>query len=354
MRSVGFALILTAWTGVASAAETTAPSETPPPLEAVPTPVCTTLLPESGPDFQIRAGAGFYYIRPAWSANPAFATFGTLGNATTASGTLSSIKYDYAFSPRLWLGVAVVDSVGGRVRYWSFDQSDPVLVRDNSDSIFTTAAPLGVGFATQGSATNPGVLMVQSRLRLNAIDGEITKDLAIGRMEILWAGGVRYAHLTQNYGAGELMANGATQALTSGNRLDGFGPTFAIEARYPTIGGIILYDNVRASLLYGTGSQSAFSQTISNGNLAMTADRNALLPIGELEIGGEYRRNVGPGTIFVNMALVGQLWFGAGNSSLSDGSSSLALVPVAIPSPIAASYANLGFFGLSVTTGVNW
>ena len=85
-----------------------------------------------------------------------------------------------------------------------------------------------------------------------------------------------------------------------------------------------MFANLRASLLFGdANSQLAGIEDqdlITSAFTQHTTDRHDLLPIGELQIGCDWK---GPcpqfGQFLLRNALEGQVWSGVGNGSSEDG-----------------------------------
>jgi hypothetical protein len=72
----------------------------------------------------------------------------------------------------------------------------------------------------------------------------------------------------------------------------------------------------------------------------------SVLPVGELEIGAEYGRDLGRAYLVVQLGFVGQVWWGAGNaanSTVLNGSSFR-----------ADNASNLGLVGLAFRLGLSF
>jgi hypothetical protein len=267
-------------------------------------------------------------------------------------------------APLIWIGVANDDGLGVRGRWWQLSDSSgaSIVNRDTSGStVITSASPLGLSISSPGNTLSSGsgadLLNFHRDLDLVVWDLEATQSLEVGRCGVLLSGGVRYAHLGQSYAAARSNSDPGpatdgvirqdTSILLSGHNFNGAGPMASIEVWCP-IGesGLSLFGNVRGSVLFGARKEHASTQTVLAGTMAdntpfnqtstenATADGDAVLPVVELEIGLEYGRQLGRFFPFVRTGLVGQNWFGAGNSSSTDG--------------------DLGFFGLEASLGVNF
>jgi hypothetical protein len=173
----------------------------------------------------------------------------------------------------------------------------------------------------------------------------------------LFSGGVRYAHLSQNFDARLVSHDFGPEIdlLRSGHNFSGAGPTLALEARRP-IGNtrFAIYGDVRGSLLFGEASQRVYLLNTFQGPFGPITyssqvrwNHDTFLPVGEMELGAEYSQLFGgvgnvlrqlhgkpPLSAFIRTGLVAHSWFGAGSAS-SDGG-------------------NLGFLGLEVTAGLDY
>jgi hypothetical protein len=264
---------------------------------------------------QIRLGAGFYYIRPHWNSNPAYARFATGGVGNRQE--VQNFEYDYSFAPRVWASYVGKSGVGARARWWGFDQHDRQVAQGPGQIL--TAGPQGMTMVRAFGDDSP--LYVDGNLNLQTIDMEITKDLKIGNLILLYS--------------------------VSGHNLNGIGPTVSLEDRYPLFGGLSLICGLRGSILFGQKKQgSQIQSTLLDAEATQRQD--SILPVGEIEVGGEYGVDLGPAHLFVQLTMVGQIWVGAGNNPASSAPSAATGLASADDSN------NLGFFGLSASTGVRW
>jgi hypothetical protein len=114
--------------------------------------------------------------------------------------------------------------------------------------------------------------------------------------------------------------------------------------------GLTLYGSSRASLLYGHGQQTAASNVnVFSFGEGADSSRDDLLPILEAELGAEWSSDMGGMRVFLQAALVGQVWFGAGNASRATSPDTLG--------PLAGGVeddSNLGFFGITVSAGISY
>ena len=85
-------------------------------------------------------------------------------------------------------------------------------------------------------------------------------------------------------------------------------------------------------------------------NVGAVYSRQDLMPIVELEVGFEWRGNVGPCELFLQTAIVSQAWFGAGNASRSNA----AQVEFTAFRDAPIDDGILGFFGGTVMAGLRF
>jgi hypothetical protein len=314
-------------------------------------------------------GAGFYFLKPYFGGNPAFSTRVTSTATTTDSSTTTTFSeerdfdFDPAFAPLIWFGYVTQSGLGVRARWWHLTQSADASALNNDvtgATVISSAGPGGLSFSSPGHllghfGAGADELFFKSRLKMDVWDFEATQDIQAGGWTLLVSGGVRYAHLAQNYnafrfnsGVGDNMIfDQDSTTLLSGHSFSGAGPTVALELARPFGNtGFSLYTNARGALLFGCTHQHASRLTVQSGmesggmpfNTTSFSDsdscRSSVLPVAEIEVGAQYDRAFGLLHPFVRTGLVGQSWFGAGNASGSGGT--------------------LGLLGLTVTAGLNY
>jgi hypothetical protein len=209
---------------------------------------------------------------------------------------------------------------------------------------------LGLGYLSN----SPGdVLNFGTGLQIDSYDVELTQSCGGENWTCLVAGGVRYARLSQQYFTQETpLGNPAAYDLvSSGHSFAGVGPTLAFEVRRRLCNSCVgVYGNGRGALLWGESGQCVYE--VSNGNLpadmAVTC-RDSLLSVAELEVGAEICKDCGHFQWFLRAGLVGQAWFGAGNSS-NNGD----IVNTSNNWRNVDNNSTLGLFGLSVSAGLNF
>jgi hypothetical protein len=347
------------------------------------------------------AGAGLYLIQPYFENNPAYNFIAETSKPTglappkDAGDVIArlvdrvNVSQHLDVAPLIWIGYEGADGFGGRVRYWYLDQGtsqsaslppfrgsvvdlnqgvppiNPQVV-SGTQLTLTSATPLGLqNFADTLSRLTPEAttMTVTTELEVQVLDLEAFQHYRTGAWDFLFSGGVRLAQLRQSYNAYglDVPVGGAPQfhGLESNYNFQGAGPVLALEVRR-ALGnsGLTAYTSARGSVVIGSAQQD-----VSFGGPTLRNDdpnpqfafqhRDRGLPIGELEFGVEYRRQVGGLGLFGQLALVGQDWFGAGNSSRSSGATPAqnAPEPVEGGSPLDS---DITFFGLAVRFGVDF
>ncbi|HZU36912.1 MAG TPA: Lpg1974 family pore-forming outer membrane protein [Gemmataceae bacterium] len=320
------------------------PASLPTAVTTDPAPVCDASA--SG----LFAEAGVYVLHPYFSGNPAY--FTTFANTSTTPGPTATTsinaeagrkEFDYGMSVSPWvsLGYEWDDGAKVRVRWWHFDE-DANVSTVNTDASggtsITSATAQGFTLHSPGpgliAGVGPDVLSFHSDLQLEVIDAEVARELRFHDWVVEVAGGARYVHLSEHY-LGTLSNSGTTQALTitdsaelfSRHHFDGAGPTLALGVRWPCGNtGFSLYGNARGSLVFGSNEQDAAlgsdvtrvgATTTTTREVSRSAgvSRSDLLPILEMELGAEYRMDLGRVHPYLRAGLVGQTWFNAGNAS---------------------------------------
>lgn len=314
------------------------------------------------------AGAGIYWMQPYFTNNPAFTVTqasltGPGGNPRAVTNRID-LGNHMEVAPLLWFGYENESGLGGRVRWWYFrhgtDQA--VAVGPGAPGTLTflsSAAPMGfTAFADNDGQT--AALAVTSKLQLQVWDIEATTNFQSCKWNLLLAGGVRYAHINQNYNAFVTGDSGQstrpiTASVLSGHSFDGAGPVVALEARRALCDcGVSLYGSARGAILFGSARQTAFDVFSSNDGTFVdeaTERRNPVVPVGELEMGLEYGRQFGSSRVFSQVALVGQQWWGVGSASRAVNTNSFG-----VPNPGGGAIvdSDLGFLGMAFRMGVSF
>ena len=109
------------------------------------------------------------------------------------------------------------------------------------------------------SEANLADYFAASKLRFNVLDVEATELLEYSSWHFLLTGGLRYAHISQDYSA--VLANGAgapLATLASGHNFNGAGPTVSLTGKRPIgLTNLYVFGSARGSVLFGNAKQSA-------------------------------------------------------------------------------------------------
>jgi hypothetical protein len=296
------------------------------------------------------AGAGLYIVKPYFENNPAFTS--ARGNFINGNGAVTSTNdqqdFDWGLNPApvAWLGYVSDCGWGFRAHWWLFDQRSSASDVSDLNTTILSATPGNLIIQAESFLTvSPPQMIINSNLKLNSWDFDVTRETEVGNWSMLFSAGLKYAHLSQDYNAftqvtpilGEFRE---TSLLSSGHNFNGAGPTIALEAKRP-IGhtGISFFGNLRGAMLFGESRQQVTQTSIFQGNpfsnifsTNFNSGHDKVLPVAELEMGAEFSRRWGNLYPFIRTGLLAQTWFGAGSATDLTG--------------------NLGFLGLTVTAGV--
>ncbi len=287
-------------------------------------------------------GGGFYAIYESVIVQPFFTrnTAYLLSDPPPLNDGYQEVPFDwdFSYSPRIEFGVLVDRGLGGRVRYWYFDDETALNATDANGDIFSA---FGEDSITDIAIDNATAALFTHSLRMHVLDIEA----AVQKSNLLYSGGFRYAQMEQLY-TGTETAPG-TDAFSSGHDFEGWGLTVAAEARGPSYGGISVFAKVRGSYLYGTSN--FFATNSANTALLVNDNNDDLISVGEIQIGLDSRFDLESGaTMFLTVAAEGQYWNNAGtgapanNAPFDEGNYQNA----------RPQDADLGFFGLNFGTGL--
>jgi hypothetical protein len=309
---------------------------------------------------------GFYILQPVWSSNPAAITEPGGSGARPVQAEIVNFDPNAQFVPKFSLGVVNDCGLGFRTTFWQFALSNTLSISGVAGTVAATPTPVGISFPfvpSVGVGTNP--LITTSKLRMVVWDFEATQDFKACQWDVQVSGGIRYAHISQDYSAVQFETDGDFSFLNSGHNFNGAGPTASIEfARKLGKSGVALYANGRGSVLIGHMKQSVQSGFVGGGGLAPPSldasgidHADMVIPVGELEVGVRWTRDVGCSRLFLKAGLVGQAWFGAGNSTRSGVGTTNegeALVDLSLSGNTPQKNDNLYLWGLNMSAGIRY
>ena len=341
-------------------------------------------------------GGGAYGLMPIYQSNPAFIFARTTGTGAGTSGFINQVDFNQRIqaAPLAWLGYTLDSGLGMRVRWFEFDSDSSITGAGNSLAAITSQyVILPSGQILLQNSNSPlianAVISASENLSINVIDAEATNNFTWCHWAMLASAGVRYGTIDQSYNfevstpfrayVPAVPAHGTTPAVpavigvpaatytaSSCNNFTGVGPTLGLEARRQiSDSDLFFYSSARGSLLFGSSQEqgtvpfppsaslSGHTYSItSNGTQYLSNGQASVLGIGELEIGAECEHSWGRLHFSAQLALVGQMWWGAGNSTQVQ---SLDATPTAITGvhsvPVGG---NLGFVGGVGRIGVSF
>lgn len=276
---------------------------------------------------------GAYLMQPVFNSNPAFVVNSASGNVSRQV----DFGHPLQAAPQVWLGYVSERGWGARGRWFMFDHDSSA-----GYSTLPGESVRGASFLGLGQTGVAGNVVASSELALNVADFQATYSYDCAKWSLLAGFGVRYTHLSQDYRA-TLTALGTRIDLVSGHNFNGAGPSFSLETkRYLGEKGFAIYGNMHGAVQFGTVNETytALNNAVYQ---EFTRSRTNVLPVGELEIGGEYARNMGRAKLFLQGGFVGQVWWNAGSASNVD--------PIG---PTSASSHNLGLLGIALRAGVRY
>lgn len=171
---------------------------------------------------------------------------------------------DYLTGHRLILGAENSNGIGGRIRYWTFDQSI-------------------------NAVTGPPVTVA---INMDVLDGEVTMREHLCSFDMLLSGGFRYGRA--GFSPAGPQGNGPGEFY-----YEGIGPTVALEAqRHFGDRGLYLIGNFRGSQLFG--------QISNNNNGPITDDE--LYTVLESQLGLGWSRQMNRGILDLRAVWENQSW----------------------------------------------
>jgi hypothetical protein len=363
---------------VAAAPADNAPKQPAEPAKALAAPAvncCNPPCEEKCPHGIPIAEIGGMILTPKWKENPALYFVNQIP-FTTNPGTSSQQNFSFhsQFVPQASLGWISAGGLGFRSGWWGFASgSREAGTSSGPDAIVIAASPLQVAeLSDPVEARAPGQFVeARAVLRMDVWNFEALRVFGSDQWWALASGGIRYAHVSQEYNAVKFGAGGMSglpfgprNFVLSGHNFNGAGPTVGLEADWLLGGtGLYLYGKTRGSFLFGASKQSAnFANAAAGGGAQgggqvipwFASERsNSIVPEGELELGLGFEREIRRVVVFLQAGLVGQAWGNIGSSSESSG-----IPPRAQLGGNESSTPNrdgtLGLIGFTVQTGIGY
>ena len=355
--------------GIAFSASSVLSQELPPKTATLGAPMYVENNNARGDTGGFVGGIGMYVVKPYFDSQRAFTR--TTFAPAPAGIQITNTDFDYStsVSPRLWLGYVNNCGWGVRASGWFFDQTSSQATSLSPADVaagttISSASPAGFPLSTgpNGGTANLGIgtefLNVRSRLRVDIGDFEITKAFDVGRSMILVSAGARVAYIANDYRAS--LSNDAndpavlfnTIVLNNTQRFTGAGPTVSLQGHCPIgNGGFAMYGMGRAAFVagqYRSETNIVNTTIIANGvpvvntPVASISSHNLIVPMGEVELGGEWNATQGRIRPLFRVGVVAHSYQNVFNNNVGG-----------VPNTTGVN-SSLSFLGFTVATGIRY
>lgn len=273
------------------------------------------------------AGYELAVLAPVYGNSTAFYTHDTVVN-TPESAELTEFGWDLEASHRFELGyLSPSTNIGWRARYWFFDGGASESSAADVDVKIGIADDPDIALDTISSA-DPDFLQANASTGVDVLDFEAVSKRFIYQNQVTFSGGLRYANIQHNYAAYDVdptvaAPNNIQTALLTDFNFQGVGPTVSLASRR-RIGGSCWSWNVegRTSLLFGQGDArwdrigDSGSGTpldpVGNSDVIIQENDLRVLPVAEMRLGLDYRRDLGSTLLELGTGVEGQVWINGG------------------------------------------
>ncbi|MDP6443098.1 MAG: Lpg1974 family pore-forming outer membrane protein [Pirellulaceae bacterium] len=277
-------------------------------------------------------------VMPFFSENNAFSITNTM---TADSGQIVDFDHDFEYSPRIEFGYfAPSDGLGWRARFWHYEgheteaTSSPAIVALSDDPQINIDSDAG------------GTLFANYDLRFTVADLEAVKRNYGESSVSSVAAGMRFAAIDHDYTAREF--GGANALILAGTESNVIGPTIAWEGRQLLCGRRFdAFMSTRASALFGETDFIAHKVAgATSGGIVRIDDRLQVIPVGEIQMGVDYREPLNDGIFFMRFAVEAQYWLNGGTGAVLGPEDSTTDGEFQDP-----TNEDTGFFGVNLSTG---
>jgi hypothetical protein len=286
----------------------------------------------------ISIGGGAYFLVPFFSSNPAYYT--KAGTTTSqqnfgGQGDVGGTGY---------INIALTPEWSVKARFWQINTNS-----SESGSVGGTTVYDAGGNSTGLASSAGSTASASSNLNINFYNFDLSRKWLFGAGSwVELSGGFAYVHMTQSYTLNVTDPVAGGSFYNASHNFNGFGPTVAFEGHYKIpCSDFGLYGSARATLLFGSSDQNYYSST-PVGSAAGSSSATAILPVGELELGGEWAHRFGRFTLSAQLGVVGQLWLNGGAAGEGANLSGVNL------GGQMSSPANFGFIGGVARAGISF
>ena len=239
----------------------------------------------------------------------------------------------HELSPRLWLGYVGESGFGVRGRWFQYQHTlnagtGTVVGEDFFFGLGGFADGFADGFVGENQwdvIEGTYELEMRNYLDVYAVDVDFMQRVDLGCWQANVGGGLRVGGVKRRT-SGELLVEAdqdeeASYGAALLTRFEGVGPTIFAELKRPILGtGFSLVANARGSLLFGDRAVWISAHEEGEGFSEELLSSDGVVTVGEIQLGAEYARQLGYGTIgFAQLLWEGQIWSNASHVAvLSD------------------------------------
>ncbi|MEZ6092780.1 MAG: Lpg1974 family pore-forming outer membrane protein [Pirellulaceae bacterium] len=268
---------------------------------------------------RIYAGAAVVFAKPHFKE--AF----DYSQTSLISGQQSLIpfEYDYAPTPKVWLGLKGQDGLGIQTSYWQFDQDGASRATSSDGTTLIGAHAATIIFPANIFTANPTeTLLTSSSLWTETLNLCGTLDTQFGGIDLQGAAGVRYVGFRQNYAASIVDGTGTPLRFINWERsYYGLGPTVIVDGK-KRLGNTRLsaFMHGGGALLFGSKSIDRTvvgdqSPQPASPFLSLTG-ADEVVGVGEASLGLEWSTQLVGHVVAVRGSYDGQLWAEGGAPTL--------------------------------------
>lgn len=265
-------------------------------------------------------GMGIVFARPHFKESFQYSQT----NLQTGQQSLFPFDYDYAATPRAWLGFRTPSGVGVMSRYWQFDQSGNSSFDTADGANLYGAHAVTIIFPANIFAAFPGEsLTTENSLLTQILELYGTADFQFQGIEATGGVGLRYVQLAQEVAARVTDPAGTPTGLLYWVReFEGFGPSITLDAKR-RLGRLPISAVVSGGGAFLFGNKTIDRTVFGDQSIPPAAPFLSLLKadevvgVGELSVGLEAAKRFRNGNqMLVRGTYEGSLWAEAGAPTL--------------------------------------